>query len=122
VDSYVGVPMKTADGRVLGHLAALDAQPIEPSAEQLSVLQIFAAPGCAELQRAQAERALRAALTEVEQLRDRLQAENTYLQEQLSEKDELEDMLGQSAVWYAVTRERGVKRPLAIRRARQRTG
>ena len=99
VDSYVGVPMKTADGRVLGHVAVLDAEPIEPTAEQLSVLQIFAARGCAELQRVQTERALRAALTEVEQLRDRLQAENLYLQEQLSEKSESEEILGQSEVW-----------------------
>jgi formate hydrogenlyase transcriptional activator len=105
VDSYVGVPMTTADGRVLGHVAVLDAQPIEPTAEQLSVLQIFAARGCAELQRVQTERALRAALVEVEALRDRLQAENRYLQEQLSEKSELEDMLGQSAVWQALVQQ-----------------
>jgi formate hydrogenlyase transcriptional activator len=99
VDSYVGVPMKTADGRVLGHVAVLDAQPIEPTPEQLSVLQIFAARGCAELERVQTDRALRAALAEVEQLRDRLQAENLYLQEQLSEKNEFEEILGQSDVW-----------------------
>jgi transcriptional regulator with GAF, ATPase, and Fis domain len=105
VDSYVGVPMKTADGRVLGHMAVLDAQPIEPSPEQLSVLQIFAARGCAELQRVQTERALRAALTEVEQLRDRLQAENLYLQEQLSEKNDSEEILGQSEIWQALMQQ-----------------
>jgi formate hydrogenlyase transcriptional activator len=93
VDSYVGVPMKTAEGRVVGHLAVLDAQPLEPTAEQLSVLQIFAARGCAELQRVQTERALRDALAEVEKLRDRLQAENLYLQEQLNEKNESEEIL-----------------------------
>src|SRR5687768_6511810 len=105
VDSYVGVPMKTADGRVLGHVAVLDAQPIEPTPEQLSVLQIFAARGCAELQRVQTDRALRAALAEVEQLRDRLQAENLYLQEQLSEKNESEEILGQSDVWQELMQQ-----------------
>jgi len=105
VDSYVGVPMKTADGRVLGHMAVLDAQPIEPTTEQLSVLQIFASRGCAELQRVQTERALRAALAEVEQLRDRLQAENLYLQEQLSEKNESEEILGQSDVWQELMQQ-----------------
>jgi formate hydrogenlyase transcriptional activator len=105
VDSYVGVPMKTADGRVVGHLAVLDAQSIDPTDEQLSVLQIFAARGCAELQRVQTERALRAALAEVEKLRDRLQAENLYLQEQLNEKDQFEDILGQSAVWQALMQQ-----------------
>ena len=102
VDSYVGVPMKTAEGRVVGHLAVLDAQPLEPTAEQLSVLQIFAARGCAELQRVQTERALRDALAEVEKLRDRLQAENLYLQEQLNEKNESEEILGSSAVWQTL--------------------
>jgi formate hydrogenlyase transcriptional activator len=105
VDSYVGVPMKTADGRVLGHMAVLDAQPIEPTPEQLSVLQIFAARGCAELQRVQTDRALRAALAEVEQLRDRLHAENLYLQEQLSEKNESEEILGQSDVWQELMQQ-----------------
>jgi formate hydrogenlyase transcriptional activator len=86
-------------------MAVLDAQPLEPTAEQLSVLQIFAARGCAELQRVQTERALRAALAEVEQLRDRLQAENLYLQEQLSERSEAEEILGQSEVWQALMQQ-----------------
>ena len=111
VDSYVGVPMKTADGRVLGHLAVLDAQPIEATEEQLSVLQIFAARACAELQRTQAERALRVALAEVEKLGERLQAENRYLQEQLSGKDQDEDILGQSAVWQTLMDQVGAIAP-----------
>jgi transcriptional regulator with GAF, ATPase, and Fis domain len=105
VDSYVGVPMTTADGRVLGHLAVLHSEPMEPSPEQLTVLQIFAARGCAELERVQTERALRAALRQVEELRDRLQAENRYLQEELAEHGEFEDMLGKSDNWRALVQQ-----------------
>jgi transcriptional regulator with GAF, ATPase, and Fis domain len=105
VDSYVGVPMMTADGRVLGHLAVLHSEPMDPSSAQLSVLQIFAARGCAELERLQTERALRAALAEVEQLRDRLQAENRYLQEELSEQHEFEELLGKSENWRALMQQ-----------------
>jgi formate hydrogenlyase transcriptional activator len=96
VDSYVGVPLRTADGRVLGHLAVLHTEPMEPSPEQLAVLQIFAARGCAELERLQTERALRTALARVEELSERLQAENHYLKEEINQESEFEDMLGKS--------------------------
>jgi formate hydrogenlyase transcriptional activator len=102
VDSYIGVPMRAADGRVLGHMAVLHTEPMEPTPEQVAVLQIFASRGGAELERVQTERALRSALAELEELRDRLQAQNLYLQEELSEKSDSEDMLGQSPSWRAV--------------------
>src|SRR6476660_6425210 len=57
-DSYVGVPMRNAQGRTLGHLAVLHQEPMEPSEEDIAVLQIFAARGCAELERKQAHEKL----------------------------------------------------------------
>ena len=105
VDSYVGVPMLTADGRVLGHLAVLHTEPLDPSPDQVSALQIFAARSCAELERVQTKRALRSALAQVEELRDRLQAENRYLQEELAERTEFEDMLGKSDNWRALVQQ-----------------
>lgn len=94
VDSYVGVPMKTAQGAVLGHIAVLHTQALHPSTQDLQVLQVFAARACAELERLQAERALRAAHAELERYRDRLSAENVYLQEELRRTHNVEDIVG----------------------------
>ena len=98
-DSYIGVPMRNAAGRVLGHIAVLHSEPLEPTPEQLAVLQIFAARGCAELERLQTDRALREALAEVQRLRDRLQAENSYLQEEIRAQHDFERLIGGSAPW-----------------------
>jgi len=105
VDSYVGVPLTTRDGRVLGHLAVLHTAPLQPSPEQLSALQIFASRACSELERVQAERALRAALTEVEHLRDRLQAENVYLWEEIKGTHPFEDIVGDGPAWQQLMAE-----------------
>lgn len=93
-ESYIGVPMKTASGKVLGHIAVLHTAPMQPSDEDLAVLGIFASRACAELERVQAERALQAALAEVRQLKDRLQAENVYLQEEIRSEYNVDELVG----------------------------
>ncbi|HEY5894621.1 MAG TPA: sigma 54-interacting transcriptional regulator [Chthoniobacterales bacterium] len=60
-ESYVGVPMKNAQGRTLGHIAVLHTEPMEPSEDDIATLKIFAARGCAELERKQADEKLRKA-------------------------------------------------------------
>jgi len=104
-DSYIGVPMRNAAGQVLGHIAVLDTEPLEPTAEHLAVLQIFAARGCAELERLQTDRALRQALSEVQRLRDRLQAENVYLREEIRNQHNFEQLIGNSAPWQRLVQE-----------------
>jgi transcriptional regulator with GAF, ATPase, and Fis domain len=99
VDSYVGVPMRNAAGAVLGHIAVLHTEPMEPTPDHLAVLEIFAARGCAELERVRAERALREALAEVQRLKDKLQVENTYLQEEIQSEHNFEEIIGGSATW-----------------------
>jgi PAS domain S-box-containing protein len=67
-ESYVGVPMRTAEGRTIGHLAVLHTEPMEPTEEDLVILKIFAARGCAELQRKQADDKLQEAHSDLQQL------------------------------------------------------
>ncbi len=57
-ESYMGVPLLNSAGRVIGHLAVLDDQPMAPAfeARNLPILKIFAARAGAELERKQAER------------------------------------------------------------------
>jgi formate hydrogenlyase transcriptional activator len=64
-DSYVGVPLRNAHGRTIGHLAVLHTEPMEPSDDDIATLKIFAARGCAELERKQAEDKLRKALADL---------------------------------------------------------
>src|SRR5262249_55705110 len=52
-----------------------------------------------------AEEALRAALTEVAQLRDRLQAENIYLLEEVKQHQGFEEIIGRSPVLQRVLRQ-----------------
>jgi len=64
-ESYVGVPMRNAMGRTIGHLAVLHTEPMEPTAEDIATLKIFAARGCAELERKQSDDRLRKAHAEL---------------------------------------------------------
>ncbi|MGD9631832.1 MAG: sigma-54 interaction domain-containing protein [Pirellulales bacterium] len=59
VDSYLGVPLRDAEGRVLGHLAAFDERPMPPEPKKLFIFQIFAARAAAELVRLRMEQMLK---------------------------------------------------------------
>jgi PAS domain S-box-containing protein len=58
-DSYLGVPLKAADGAILGHLAVYDSRPMPPEPRLLYTFQIFAARAAAELERLRDEKRLR---------------------------------------------------------------
>jgi formate hydrogenlyase transcriptional activator len=103
-DSYVGVPMKTAAGRVLGHIAVLHTVPMHPTEDDIAVLEIFAARGAAELERLHTERALRDALRELERLREHLQTENVYLRDEIRIEHNFEEMIGKSEPWQRLMR------------------
>jgi anti-anti-sigma regulatory factor len=59
-ESYLGVPLIDSAGQVLGHLAVLDVDVMGDADRRKAILQIFAARASAELERKQAEAALRA--------------------------------------------------------------
>jgi len=94
--SYLGVPLWSASRRVIGHMVLVDDKPMSEDPLWVSVLQTFAARAGVELEREQAEEKLRAALAEVEILKNRLQAENVYLQEEIRTEHNFEEMVGQS--------------------------
>ncbi len=58
-ESYLAVPLKDRQGQVLGHLGIMDNELMELTPPQMSVFQIFAARAGVELQRMQAEKALK---------------------------------------------------------------
>ncbi|MGG6239437.1 response regulator [Nodosilinea sp. AN01ver1] len=59
--SYLGIPLVDAIGEVIGHLAVIDDKPMVEDHTRELILRIFAARAAAELERQQAEDALRQA-------------------------------------------------------------
>jgi formate hydrogenlyase transcriptional activator len=104
-ESYLGVPLRGGTGEILGHLAVIDTRPMEPTPDDLALLRIFASRAGAELERQRAEDALRKALEKVEELKNRLQAENIYLHEEIRTREGFEDIVGQSTVLQNMLRQ-----------------
>jgi PAS domain S-box-containing protein len=59
IESYLGVPLRDAQGRHLGHLAVFDERPMPAEPRKLFIFRIFAARAAAELERLQYETRLR---------------------------------------------------------------
>lgn len=95
-ESFIGLPMCDDSGEIVGHLAVIDNRPMPDVSSAMPLLRIFAARAGAELQRLKAEQELRQALAEVELLKNRLHAENIYLQEEIRREHNFEEIVGNS--------------------------
>jgi hypothetical protein len=51
IRSYLGVPLRSADGRTLGHLAALDTRPMDDDPRGMTIFQVFANRARVEIER-----------------------------------------------------------------------
>jgi PAS domain S-box-containing protein len=103
-ESYLGVPMLDTAGRVMGHIAILDDKPMERDSHAIDMVTIFAARAAAELKRQRAEADLQAALQQVQLLQEKLEAENVYLQEEISKEHNFEEIVGNSRALVEVLR------------------
>jgi PAS domain S-box-containing protein len=70
VEGYLGVPLKSTDGRVLGHLCVYDDDPLPTDPRRLYIFEIFAARATAELERLRIEQRLRESEDELKDLFD----------------------------------------------------
>ncbi|HMX27712.1 MAG TPA: sigma 54-interacting transcriptional regulator, partial [Blastocatellia bacterium] len=105
--SYIGLPLHSKAGEVIGHLAVIDDQPMEEGRSHyvLDVLKIFAARAAVELERTKAEAELRQAMEEIERLKNRLLAENIYLQEEIRREHNFEEIVGSSPALLQVLQQ-----------------
>ena len=94
--SYLGVPMVDVNRRVVGHIAILHNQSMALSQKSIDLVKIFAARAAAELIRQHAESDLHAALEQVRALQKKLEAENVYLQEEITKEHNFEEIVGNS--------------------------
>ncbi len=99
--SYLGVPLLGSSRQIIGHLVILNDRPMEQDPLWISVLETFAARAGAELERQEADEKLRAALAQVESLKNRLEAENLYLQEEIRTEHNFEEIVGSSPALLA---------------------
>jgi transcriptional regulator with GAF, ATPase, and Fis domain len=104
-ESYLGVPLWDSMQRVIGHMVLVDDKPMSEDPLWISVLRTFASRAGVELEREQSDEKLRLALAEVESLKNRLQAENVYLQEEIRREHNFEEMVGQSPALLSVLRK-----------------
>jgi PAS domain S-box-containing protein len=68
VVSYIAVPMKSVDGKVMGHLAIMHTEQLNPSPAYIDAFRIFGARACAEMQRKRYEEALTASEERLSQI------------------------------------------------------
>jgi formate hydrogenlyase transcriptional activator len=101
-ESYLGVPMLDREGRVIGHIAILDDKPMDLDPRAIDLVKIFAARAAAELKRQRAEAELQGALQQVQTLQKKLEAENVYLQEEISREHNFEEIVGNSRLLMEV--------------------
>jgi signal transduction histidine kinase len=59
LESYLAICLRAADGKHLGHLAVMDAGPMEAEEEDVAAMRIFASRAAAELERRHQAAALR---------------------------------------------------------------
>jgi len=57
--SYLGVPLKDVDGRILGHMAVVDRAPMPDTLKARALFQVFADRAAAEVRRLRADQELR---------------------------------------------------------------
>jgi len=66
VRSYLGIPLRGAQGQTLGHLAAFDSEPMLDSPRDLELFEVFANRARVEMERLHAEEVLKRACSELE--------------------------------------------------------
>jgi len=82
-ESYLGAPVFDSSGKVIGHLAVVDDKLMGENPQAVAILKIFAARAGAELERQRTYHKLHETLDELQQLKNRLRAENAYLKEEI---------------------------------------
>jgi formate hydrogenlyase transcriptional activator len=93
-ESYLGAPAFDSSGEVVGYLAVIDDKYMRENPQAVAILKIFAARAGAELERRRTDRKLHETLAELQELKNRLRAENAYLKEEIRLEHNFEEIVG----------------------------
>jgi formate hydrogenlyase transcriptional activator len=111
-ESYLGAPVFDSSGNVIGHLAVVDDKLMGENPQAVAILKIFAARAGAELERQRTYRKLHETLDELQQLKNRLRAENAYLKEEIRLEHNFEEIVGCDSVLCEVLSKAAQVAPL----------
>jgi formate hydrogenlyase transcriptional activator len=103
IQSYVSMPIR-AEGQTVGAININSLQKHAFDEDELRLLEILSAHLETAINNTQQAEALRQALAEVERLKNRLQAENVYLQEEITRTHHCGEIIGQSRTLQEVLR------------------
>jgi formate hydrogenlyase transcriptional activator len=104
VKSYVSMPI-SAEGKTVGAININSLQKYAFDDDELQLLEILSSHLETAIHNAQQAEAIRQALAEVERLKNRLQAENVYLQEEITTTHHCGKIIGQSRALQEVLRQ-----------------
>lgn len=113
IQSWVAVPVYSPiTKQVIGNISAFDVIPMTSHQNQTSILKIFAARAGAEMERMEAQQGLEQAnnelakrLKEIEDLKNQLQAENKYLQDEIKLTHNFDEIVTRSQVFHKVLQQ-----------------
>lgn len=84
--SYLGMPLRDATGKVIGHLAVLDNKPMRRDEREMTLLATFATRASVELERRRTEMALQQSQAELRAANLRLEDYNRNLEQIVAER------------------------------------
>jgi formate hydrogenlyase transcriptional activator len=104
IKSYISIPV-FFEGKCVGTINVSSLHKNTFNKEEMHLLEIVAQQVGTAINNAQQAEALKKALSEVEELKNRLQAENIYLQEEIKTEYNLEEIIGHSEVLQKALRK-----------------
>ncbi|CAN5449162.1 hypothetical protein BH10BAC3_BH10BAC3_32100 [soil metagenome] len=113
IQSWISVPIYSpATGLIIGNIGAFDTAEMTEEQNQTAVLRIFAARAGAEMERLEAQKNLEKAneelalrLNEIERLKNQLQAENKYLQEEIKLTYNFDEIVSRSKKYQVILQQ-----------------
>ncbi|MEP7256026.1 MAG: sigma 54-interacting transcriptional regulator [Ferruginibacter sp.] len=113
INSWIAVPIYSpSTGKAIGNIGGFDDKPMTKEQNQVDILKIFAARAGAEIERLEAQKKLEEAneelakrLVEIEVLKNQLQAENKYLQEEIKLNNNFEEIISKSKIFHRLLQQ-----------------
>ena len=102
IEGYFGVPIINREGEVIGHIGLFNKELLELTSEEQEILKIFSDRAATEIERSISNERLMSAMAEVRSLKDKLEAENTYLQEEIQLEHNFDEIITQSEKFKSI--------------------
>lgn len=96
IEGYFGAPIINRLGDTIGHIGLFNNHEFDLSVEEQEILKIFSDRAAAEIERNISSEKLISAMDEVKNLKDKLEAENIYLQQEIQLEHNFQEIITQS--------------------------